>query len=63
MKGKKMKIGYVVIIMTLFVFATTQLLHARHHEGGHHEHVSQKNFVEHVAKSSGCKPTDPRCSG
>ncbi len=63
MEGKRMKIGYVVIIMTLFVFATTQLLHARHHEGGHHEHGSQKNPIEHVAKSSGCKATDPRCSG
>lgn len=58
-----MKIGYVVIIMTSFVFATTQLLHARHHHGGHHGHVSQKSLAEEVAQSNGCKATDPRCSG
>lgn len=58
-----MKIGYLVIIMTSFIFAPTQILHAISHHERHHEHMSQKNFVEHVARSSGCKATDPRCSG
>ena len=59
MEGKKMKIGYIAIIMTFFVFATTQLLHARHHHEGHHEHENMKSLME----SNACKATDPRCSG
>ena len=58
-----MKIGYVFILMMSFVFATTQLLHARFHHEGHHGHISQKSLAEDIAHSNGCKATDPRCSG
>ena len=57
-----MKIGRIFIIMTLFIFATTQLLHAANHQRNY-EHSTLRVSVEHENTSNGCKATDPRCSG
>ncbi|MBP6951101.1 MAG: hypothetical protein KBC28_02660 [Alphaproteobacteria bacterium] len=56
-----MKTGHIFIIMTLFIFATTQLLHAENHQR-YYQHSTLRASSEHENTTSGCKAIDPRCS-